>query len=135
MEPSTHGDDYLIEEYVKERDLISSFEELVVFGKRWSALWVDDGQEPSREPTIEETELADGSVDSSAWECLKILRSKDLEGHPNHCGHTTPSCWGMHLMLPVVFLEASLISGRYGVSLDLALVQRHGGFGALYGYE
>ena len=146
--PDDSGLDRIGNIYTSERNKVRSQEDLRKFVKRWRAIWGIRLRGNDKELTSEEFQLIECSFDiEAAWNCLSIYRSKiHLREHRKkrirkkyqknqpHCGHTRPSCFGMHIMLPPNLLHAYLIGNHYGVSVDIALIQAAGGFGELPGY-
>jgi len=112
--------------YMSQVKQVNSVEALKAHVDKWKALWNLDVP-PGMKVTQEELNLANGTFDAeAAFACVKRCYEPD-----GHCGHTSPSCYGMHIVLPPVLLFAHLIGKEYGVPTDIAVIQMCGGYGAL----
>ena len=143
--PGESGSDFVADTYVSERQMVKTADQLMSFTNRWKAIWGIQFKDDKK--TIEELALIAGNYDvEAAMSCFKIyrknehlrkhrksrVRKKHIKRAP-HCGHISPSCYGMHIMLPPLLLHAFMISNHYRVPTDIAIIQMCGGFGALYG--
>lgn len=60
-----------------------------------------------------------------AFACIQASR----EGVCKHAQQY--SCVGVHILIPEILLQADFVAKQFGVGSDLALIQMHGGLGAL----
>lgn len=114
--------------YNSEKQKIKFPSHLFAFTNRWKAVW--EIEYPNRsEITKAERELIDGTYDvEGAFKCFSIM----IDGK-SHCGHETPSCHSMHIMIPRVLMAAYFASEHFGVPTDIALLQLTGGIHQLMG--
>ena len=129
IRPDDSGGDEVFTNYIKERQVIQTIDDLKVFVARWKTVW-DSNTFQNIIYSQEEQSLFDGTFDAKqALKCL--IDCTSTEG----CEHskTANMCAGIYIALPVVFLQIELLAEKYGVPHDIALIQMFGGFGALYG--
>lgn len=119
------------EAYVVELREVKTPKELLAFTKKWNPLYTlkispVEGNDPESTKKTRESEemIIAGTYDAEkALECIQKNR-KDI------CEHATSfSCPGMCILMPGILLQSSLISRKFGVSTDLALMQMTEGYG------
>jgi len=125
--------------YVSELKLVTTPEQLRAFTIRWAPLYrmtskviIDKKEKNAQRFRISRNNLdrliAGDYKAEVALEC--VLGSRG----PTGCRHMRAfSCVGMHIVAPVVLIEAGGVARKYGVSTDLALIQMNGGLEALEG--
>jgi hypothetical protein len=124
--------------YASELAAVATPEQLWEFAKRWRPLYllsrkqkIDKKAKDAKRFRITQNNMQRLiSMDwkpSEALECIRVSRA-------GPCKHATQfSCVGAHIILPPVLLMAELISQKYGVTTDLALIQMSGGLERLDG--
>lgn len=124
--------------YTTEILEVRSPEQLKVFTERWRPLYlltrkqkIDKKAKDAKRFRITQNnmqELINGTYNPTvAWECIVVARTTN-----GVCKHASQySCPGMHILVPMVLMEADFVSQKYGVPPDLALIQMHGGLEAL----
>jgi hypothetical protein len=113
--PNDCGDDFIIGEYLKERDTISTIQDLKDHVHRWRHLWNIGTSQTKNEYNLynESFELRE------AFACFTQMK------HAGSCEHVDngASCYGAHITMPYLFLQASLAADKFGVPADIALIQ------------
>lgn len=115
--PDMDNETSVLSVFVKERDSIKTLEDLANFVERWQSIWIDN----ERERIDQEESLISGSF--NAQEVLECIQKAGECGHQNCCAD--------HIFIPISLLQASLISKKYGVPFDVALIQMNGGLQSL----
>lgn len=132
------GGEEVSKAYTTEILAVRSPEELRTFTERWRPLYmltkkqkIDKKAKDAKRYRITQNnmqELINGTFNAVvAWECIVVARTTN-----GVCKHATQfSCPGMHILVPMVLMEADYVATKYGVAPDLALIQMHGGLEAL----
>lgn len=138
------------EVYMKERDAIQTEDQLRAHVGRWKPLFeLYEPKDPefpkegspgqlSNYGRVMATNAAYRLILSGAYDatetldCLKSARSlKDP-----HCKHIVHySCCGTQIVLPYPLMEAMIIAYKFIVPPNIAFIQLHGGYEALYGND
>jgi len=117
----------LVAAYRNELLGVETPEALHQFVAKWRPVWGMDYK--SKKPMTEvEASLIDGSFDAvEALQCIALSRR-------DACPHILASqeCCGVHIVMPPLFIIASMVALKYKVPTNVALIQMTGGYEQFY---
>lgn len=137
VEPTGGIGDRISHTYITELSKAQTPEDLKKFVERWKDIFLIRCSNEDEELTKEEQMLVDGNFNpEEALECVR-LNKLNADGPDLACKHikamqeqakTNPeakqtSCCGMNIALPKPLLMAFMLSQRFGVPTDAALLQ------------
>ena len=131
--------------YIRERDLITSTNSLILFVQQWRPLFkivkwdktrlvgryngTYDSWKPLVEARYKRTydawkQLVEGTFNpEETLACVIKLRNKE------DCAHIGKySCCGLHIMMPYPLLDAFQVARKFQVPINVALIQLAGGY-------
>jgi len=118
IEPSEEGNELIVKEYIKERDAITTIENIKDHVHRWRHLWNLKDNHGSNEDILYNEKFDP----EEALSCLLKIRNA---GECKHVGGDQ-SCCGTHISIPYVLMIATMVSRKYCVAADIALIQLYG---------
>lgn len=121
------------QEYQKEKMEIKTEKDLENFIEKWKPIWTlpspfdlspidleKKENEKFKQTKENEQSLIRGTYDrAQTLHCLKINRNRGNCG----CAEDGPSCTGMHLALPTLFIHLVQLSRQFGATINTCFIQ------------